>query len=123
MINMLRSKKFYNLYFQQKKDKLDRYLLKYPNYKIGDDILCFEDRQLNFDIRFANNGKPEKQISFTVGKIYNILDKKNNKIKIKGDQDKLVWTTTERFLGNKVLRKIKLEKLEKNNNNINRFIE
>ena len=125
MIKKLRSKKFYKKYYNTKKDYLERYLLEYNKCEIGDDILCFEDRDLSFDPRFARNSYPEKFESFTVGRVYKILDKRKGKIKIKGDKDKLIWTTPKRFLGKLALRKIKLEKLEKRNKkyNINIFTE
>ncbi len=114
MINKLRSKKFYNKPFQLKKFKLEKFLLKHGDCTIGDTLLCFEDRELQFDYRFAGkNTQPEKRISFTVGNIYKVLDKKKGKIKIKNDKSNMVWTTVERFLGQKALRKMKLDELNK----------
>ena len=114
MINRLRTKKFYRKNYQTKKIKLERFLLKHVDCNIGNSILCFEDRDLAFDCRFARtNSQPEKRMSFTVGRVYKILSKSSSKIKIKGDSDKMVWTTANRFLGQKALRKIKLEELNK----------
>lgn len=113
MINKLRSKKFYNLHFYQKRIELDRMLLTHGDCEIGDTILCFDDRDLTFDPRFAKTGTAEKIQSFTVGKVYKVLDKKPGRIKILGDKDHMVWTTVKRFLGNKALRKMKLDELNK----------
>ena len=116
MVNKLRSKIFYNLHFYQKQIELERFLLNHSDCEIGDLLLCFEDRSLNFDPRFSPEGHAEKNRSFTVGKVYKILDKKSKtdkKIKIMGDKNKHVWTTTKRFLGQKALRKLKLEELNK----------
>jgi len=113
MINKLRSKKFYNLHFYQKQIELDRMLLKHGDCNIGDTILCFDDRDLSFDPRFSKNGTAEKIQSFTVGKVYKVLDKKPGKIKIQGDKGTMVWTTVKRFLGNLALRKMKLDELNK----------
>ena len=117
MVNKLRSKKFYKLHFYQKQIELERFLLNHSNCDIGDSLLCFEDRSLSFDPRYTTAGSVEKNQSFTVGKVYKILDKKSKngdkKIKIMGDKNKLVWTTVKRFLGQKALRKMKLDKLNK----------
>jgi hypothetical protein len=114
MIKKLRSNKFYNKPFNSKKRKLKRLLFLYIDCKINDSILCFEDRDLAFDVRFATkDSTPDKLRSFTVGKVYKIIDKKNNKIKIKGDRDAMVWTTPNRFLGTIALRIIKLKELNK----------
>jgi len=113
MVNKLRSKKFYKKHFFQKELTLERFLLKHNDCTIGDTILCFEDRDLSFDPRFARNGEAKKLESFTVGKIYKVVDKKSGKIKIKSDKNKMVWTTVNRFLGQKALRKMKLDELNK----------
>jgi len=123
MIKKIKSKKFYNKPFQIKKNKLLRFLLKYSECKIGDNILCFEDRDLSFDYRFAKKSQPEKRTSFTVGNVYKILDKQKNKIKILGDTDKMVWTTTNRFLNKMALRQIKLDNLNKISKEIRLHIE
>ena len=114
MINRLRTKKFYRKNYQTKKIKLERFLLKHIDCNVGNSILCFEDRDLTFDCRFAGkNSQPEKKMSFTVGRVYKVIGKSSGKIKIMGDRNKMVWTTTNRFLGQKALRKIKLEELNK----------
>jgi len=117
MVNKLRSKTFYNLHFYQKQIELERFLLNHSDCNVGDSLLCFDDRSLIFDPRFLPKGKAEKIQSFTVGKVYRVLDKKSKrsdkKIKIMGDKNKFVWTTVKRFLGQQALRKMKLDELNK----------
>jgi len=129
MINKIRKNSFYRLDFDEKQDKLDRYLLNLKDCKIGQTILCFEDREITYEtyeissVRLTRK-EPKKLLSFTVGKHYTILDtKRRGEIKIKGDSGRLVWTTRKRFLGQKALRAIKLKELEKLNKKINFLTE
>ncbi len=57
--------------------------------------------------------KSIKTKSFTVGSTYKILERKNRKIKIKGDTGKVIWTSTKRFLDNKAVRILKLKQIDK----------
>lgn len=112
MISKLRSKVFYNSEFWQKKESLERFIAVYSDVKVGGSLVCFEDKQ-KIPKGWTNKFKPKKLISFTVGKVYKIVDKRRGKIKIEGDTGAMIWTTTERFLGDKALRAAKLKELNK----------
>jgi len=110
----LKSKTFYLKNFSEKRRILKRYLLE--NYEVGDIILCFEDREIVDPGFLHKKTEPLKKIkSITVEKIYKILGKKKDKILIYGDNDRKIWTTPTRFLGSRMLRKMKLEQLNKKN--------
>jgi len=112
VIKKITDKKFYKLSFLEKEEKLNQFLLK--NYKIGDSILCFEDRIRHSPDFYRFNTTPKKLKSFSVGKVYKILDLKNEtQIKIKSDTNKKIWTTSKRFLGITALRREKLKNIEK----------
>lgn len=92
------------------------------NFKIGDSVLCFEDKNANDEGSghkwyMSGNDTSQKLKSITSNKFYEVLDMKDDGdllIKIMGDTGRRSWVQANRFLiGSAVTKRLRKEKLDK----------
>lgn len=118
IVERIKSKDFLKLDQFTKRKEVNHCMLKINDCKIGLKVLCFEDGTL-IDEKYRSYFKfrgfsPTAKVHLTIGKTYIIIDKKEDKIKLKGDNDYINWFSIKRFVFTlKLERKEKLKKIEK----------
>jgi len=92
------------------------------NFKVGDSVLCFEDKNADDEGSghrwfMSGNDTSQKLKSITANKFYEVIDMKDDDdllIKIMGDTGRRTWVQASRFLiGSAVTKRLRKEKLEK----------
>jgi hypothetical protein len=88
-----------NLKFGKRK-YVKKHILTESYCNIGSNILCFELEIICDDkCKYFYNHATNKKIKYmTIGKFYEILDYKNNKVKLFNDIGEPHWYTIRRFL-------------------------
>jgi len=116
IIERIKSKDFLKLDQFAKRKEVKHCLLKVNDCKNGTKVLCFEDGAL-IDEKYRSYFKfkgitPSTKVHLTIGKTYTIIDSKENKIKLQGDNGFINWFSIKRFVFTlKIERKEKLKKI------------
>lgn len=113
--NLLKNEIFLKKDQFEKRKILKKYILKDKDCIIGNELICFENEiVVKNKFNYEQYVKGHKISTVTIGKSYRILDYKNGKVKLQGDNGKKSYYTINRFIYCLALeRKEKLEKLKK----------
>jgi len=115
IVNLLNTENYLKKDQFEKRKIFKKYILSDKKCKIGSSVICFEiETVVKNNFKYNDYVKGKKGCDLTIGKQYNILDHKEGKIKIEGDNGKKSWFTIVRFLYSlSIERKEKLDKLKK----------
>jgi hypothetical protein len=116
LITILSSKEFERLDQFERNELLNRYILQDKDSKIGLKVLCFQKEVLIGEKNkwmYKKYSKQKVVTTISVGIQYEVIDFKEDKIKIINDEGKNMWYTIDRFLYSLQLeRKEKLKKIK-----------